>query len=124
MATRTRAVARRRPSFSFRRRSTRRNSGSSKLSLAMITGTAIGLINAYKVGNYAPADSPNQYFERVMLFYTGFAPWNAAGQKWQFQETRFGLAPLATGLIVHWVANATGLNKGLARLTKSIPVQI
>jgi len=121
----TRAVARRRSFSSFRRRSSRRSGfGSSKLSLAMMGGTAVGLVNAYKVGSYAAADSPNQYFQRLLLFYTGFAPWNPPGAKWQFQETRFGLAPLAAGVIIHWVANATGLNRGLARVTKSIPVQI
>lgn len=120
---RSRAVAIRRRVGYFRRRSSR-SSGSSKLSLAMMGGTAVALLNAYKVGSYAAADSPNQYFQRVLLFFTGFAPWNAPGQKFQFSETRFGLAPVATGVLLHWIANQTGLNRGLARLTKSIPVQI
>jgi len=121
----TRAVARRRSPFSFRRRSFRRNGGGSgKLSLAMAGGTACGLINAYKVGTYPAADSLNQYFQRVLLFYTGFAPWNPPGTKWQLQEARFGLAPLMAGVIVHYIANATGLNRGLSRVTRSIPVQL
>ncbi len=123
----TKAVAIRRKTVTVARRSGRRRGfgqGNNKLSLAMMGGTAVGLINAYKVGTYGPADSPNQYFQRLLLFYTGFAPWNAPGQKWQFQETRFGLAPLAAGVLIHWVANATGLNRGLAKVTRSIPVQI
>lgn len=95
-----------------------------KLSVAMLGGTLTGFVNAYRVGNYAAANSVNQYFQRLLLFYTGYAPWNPPGAKWQFTETRFGLAPLATGVIVHWIANATGLNKGLSRLLKGIPVQI
>lgn len=112
--------------YQHRRRvsAVRRHFGSSKLSAAMLLGMGVGLKNAYSVGNYAPADSFNQYTQRLLLFYTGFAPWNPPGTKWQFAETRFGLAPLATGIIVHYLANATGLNRGLAKLTKSLPVQI
>jgi len=124
MAKRTRSVARR-SSFSFRRRSSHRsNGGSSKLSAAMLAGMGVSMVNAYSVGSYAPANSPNQYLQRLLLFYTGFAPWNPPGQKFQFAETRFGLAPLATGVIVHYLANATGLNRGLGRLLKNVPVQI
>lgn len=127
--TRTRSVVVRQANIVrtryMRRRGARRSSfGGGKLSAAMLAGMGVGLYNAYSVGSYAPANSPNQYLQRLLLFYTGFAPWNAPGQKFQFAETRFGLAPLATGIIVHYLANATGLNRGLAKLTKSLPVQI
>lgn len=100
--------------------------GSKKISVALVGGLATGLINAYSPPDHSAGapENLNQYFQRVLLYYTGFAPWNPAGAKFQFQYTRFGLAPLAAGALIHWVANATGVNRGLAKFTRSIPVQI
>lgn len=123
----TRAITIR--SSSSRRRSRSRfgwRGESKKLSAAMLAGFATLLINSWKepTGQNSPPTSMNQYLQRVLLYTTGFAPWNPSGSRWQPLYMRFGLLPIATGMLVHYIANATGVNRGLAKLTRGFPVQI
>lgn len=99
---------------------------SKKLSAAMLAGFATLMLNAWKepTGQNTPPTSMNQYLQRILLYTTGFAPWNPSGSRFQFAYTRFGLLPIATGVLVHYIANATGVNRGLAKITRGFPVQI
>lgn len=123
---RTRAVAVRRSYFARRRSGGGSRFGSGKISAALLAGFGVSLYNAYMPpdGSAGAPVSVNQYLQRLMLYYTGFAPWLPAGQKWQPAYMRFGLVPLVTGALVHYIANMTGVNRAVARLTRSIPVQI
>jgi len=128
------AKARTRTVYRVKRAKTRRKGGgwsSRKLSLALAGGFATLAWNAWRPPSGAlgmgQATTLNEYFGRVLLFTTGTALWNPPGSRFgNWSYTRFGLVPIAAGMIVHYLANAFGVNRGLAGLPfiKKLPVQI
>ena len=104
----------------------RRRNGTHKLSVALVGGLAAGLINAYKLPPPmagTPATSVHMYFNRLLLYYTGFNSYDPA-RRFQVDQMRWGLAPLAGGFALHWLANRLGINRSLGRFTKNLPIQI
>lgn len=125
------AKAKKRTIYRTKKVKGRKNGGSRRLSLALIGGFATLAWNCWRPPGGAmgmgQAQNLNEYFSRMLLFTTGTALWNPPGSRFgNWGYVRFGLVPLAAGVLIHYLANSLGVNRMLAGapLVKRLPVQI
>lgn len=99
--TRTRTVVRR----------ARRKIGQRKIPLAVMAGLWPGA--SFAIQN--PEHSFRQGMERVIWTYAGLVTWESK-PRFDGSGLKYGLIPLAGGVLAHWLANVTGLNRAISRI--------
>lgn len=66
----------------------------------------------YNAALYAINQSPQVALEKTTKWFTGYS---LETGKWSWQNLKFGLFPIAGGLIVHKVASKLGVNRMLGQ---------
>ena len=83
-------------------------------SLAIIAGFAPTAIYAYQG---LAVNGPHEVVTRLLARLTGYS---MTEKKWKWDELVDGWGPVLLGIAAHKVANATGINKSVRKLTMGL----
>jgi len=123
MATKTVVVRRSVPAAFTRAFPVRRRvKTKQRISLAIVVGAAPGLINTFQAFQKYGAKEGARYATQI---YTGYNPSDGSFHlTGSASHTGEGLMPLVAGVVLHMVANKSGLNRQIAKMKLPFGIEI